>query len=86
MNEYSGQSIFPEEVISVDSNDIPQLVGQFHLKNVSMAVAICCKIGFSLNRILPLLKSLKSPEGRFELINIGQLLKVIVDFAHLQMD
>ena len=82
MESYSGLSIFPDDVILLDYNDIPNLKGECHRKNVSMAVAICCKLGLPLIDILPILPNIQPPQGRFEGIQMNQPYQVIVDFAH----
>lgn len=82
METYPGMAIYSDDVILLDPEDIPNLKGECHRKNISMAVAICCKLGLPLIDILPLLPKILPPQGRFETIQMNQPQHVIVDFAH----
>ena len=82
MKNYPGKSIYSKDIQLISAEDIAQFSGQFHLENISGAIEICKQLGCSESVLLPLLSTLKAPEGRFELINFGQPYKVIIDFAH----
>ena len=82
MMDYPGLAIFADDVSQLSTEDIPQLKGSFHTKNVSAAVAICQSLGLSMERISQCLGYLKSPDGRFQSIHLGQPFDVVVDFAH----
>ena len=78
-----GLAIFSDDVPQVTADDIPQLKGSFHIKNVSSALAICKHLAsdkpFDISTAL---RQLLSPQGRFQSIRLGQSFDVIVDFAH----
>jgi UDP-N-acetylmuramoyl-L-alanyl-D-glutamate--2,6-diaminopimelate ligase len=82
MSHYSGISIFSEQVPQVNAADIPQLQGQFHVQNVSLALAVCLKLGGDERELRLMLPHLVAPNGRFESVSAGQPFRVIVDFAH----
>ena len=82
MMDYPGLAIFADDVSQLSTEDIPQLKGSFHTKNVSAAVAICQSLGLSMERISQCLGYLKSPDGQFQSIHLGQPFDVVVDFAH----
>ena len=82
METYPGSSVFPDDIVEITEKDVPQLIGEFHLKNVGMAVKVCQLLMISTHQIMPSLKLLTAPDGRFELIDYGQGFNVIVDFAH----
>jgi UDP-N-acetylmuramoyl-L-alanyl-D-glutamate--2,6-diaminopimelate ligase len=82
MEDYSGISIYPEDVSCIDAQYLPQFVGTFHLKNVSSALFICQALGYTFDTLVPMLATLTAPEGRFETICMGQNFSVVVDFAH----
>ncbi|RAP24014.1 hypothetical protein DID73_01765, partial [Candidatus Marinamargulisbacteria bacterium SCGC AG-343-K17] len=82
MNDYPGHSIYTDDVPLIDANDISQLSGSFHVKNVSSALAICKWIGEDVHRLSDMLPRLMAPKGRFETVNAGQPFTVIIDFAH----
>ncbi|MEK9728125.1 MAG: UDP-N-acetylmuramoyl-L-alanyl-D-glutamate--2,6-diaminopimelate ligase [Candidatus Margulisiibacteriota bacterium] len=82
MQDYNGQSVFSDDLSLIDSREVPHLPGQFHLKNITSALAICQGLGLDRSMLMPHLKSLTPPKGRFESIALGQPFRVIIDFAH----
>ncbi len=82
MNDYPGQAVFSDQCPLINSDDIQQLKGSFHIKNVSAALEICAKLGEDSDSLKQLLPQLVAPKGRFETVNAGQPFTVIIDFAH----
>ncbi len=59
------------------------LIGKIQIKNILMALIAAEKSGLNLDKILRVIPSLKSVEGRFEKIGtIKNKAKVILDYAH----
>ena len=59
------------------------LIGKIQIKNILMALIAAEKSGLNLDKILRVIPSLKSVEGRFEKIGtIKNKSKVILDYAH----
>ncbi len=59
------------------------LIGKVQIKNILMAIMAAEKSGLNLSKILRVIPSIKSVEGRFEKIGmIKNKSKVILDYAH----
>ena len=56
--------------------------GRFNVYNSLAAVLVCKKVGLTNKQITTGIKSLKSVEGRMNIIDEGQPFTVIVDYAH----
>jgi UDP-N-acetylmuramoyl-L-alanyl-D-glutamate--2,6-diaminopimelate ligase len=81
--KYTGQGInailnTPEGEFSVNT----QLVGEFNLSNILAVISSLYLNGYSLEKIIKKLPSLKSVPGRMELIANTLSLQVVIDFAH----
>lgn len=57
------------------------LPGEFNVYNASAAACVGLALGLNADKIKSGLKSLKSVPGRMEMIDAGQLFKVVVDYA-----
>jgi UDP-N-acetylmuramoyl-L-alanyl-D-glutamate--2,6-diaminopimelate ligase len=82
MNEGNAHKIFPEEYEKEVITSMPDIPGEFNLKNLKSTQSILKKIGLNQNQIAQALPSLTPPPGRFEFIRLGQPYWVIVDYAH----
>lgn len=58
------------------------LVGDFNLDNLLMAVAICVASGIDPIDIAAITPSLTGAEGRLEKVDLGQSFTALVDYAH----
>lgn len=82
MADSPGGAIYSDDIPLIEPDQIPQLMGSFHLKNVSTAIQICLRLGENQSELMKHLYKLVAPEGRFESLNVGQTFDVIIDFAH----
>lgn len=73
-------------VFEIDSESLEtqtQLVGDFQVENVLVAIGSVMSVGFSLGDILKHLKTLHAPAGRLEPIHTaGSSIRAFVDYAH----
>jgi UDP-N-acetylmuramoyl-L-alanyl-D-glutamate--2,6-diaminopimelate ligase len=81
MIDYPGVAIYADEVPLLAEN-LPQLMGAFHKKNVATAMAICRILGINATTLKAVLPKLTAPAGRFQPVILGQPFHIIVDFAH----
>ncbi len=58
------------------------LLGIANVYNLLSSIATMKALGFGVDRILPLVHSLKPAEGRMEMVDEGQPFTVLVDYAH----
>lgn len=58
------------------------LVGEFNVYNAMAVATAGLYLGINFEVIVKTLEELKSPEGRFNVINFGNNKTVIIDFAH----
>lgn len=58
------------------------LIGAFNVSNLLLAMTTLLALGYSLNRLLETVSSLKGVSGRMETIKVGNKPTVIVDYAH----
>jgi UDP-N-acetylmuramoyl-L-alanyl-D-glutamate--2,6-diaminopimelate ligase len=82
MNEFSGVSIFPQEFNEFSHIKNNQVYGAFNQENLKAAYAILLYLGFDDSNCREALKQVICPEGRFEFIDIKNMFKVVVDYAH----
>lgn len=57
-------------------------IGKYNYSNLLAAVAICHRLGISIDSALSAIQSYKFPSGRMEFIKNNRNLNIIVDFAH----
>jgi UDP-N-acetylmuramoyl-L-alanyl-D-glutamate--2,6-diaminopimelate ligase len=60
------------------------LLGHHNVSNALCVIAICCGLGFPLDRVAEGIASLTIVRGRFERVDAGQDFHVIVDYAHTE--
>ena len=58
------------------------IIGRFNVSNAVVAAALCAEIGIDESLIAAGLSSLEQVPGRFELVEVGQPFRVVVDYAH----
>ncbi len=59
------------------------ILGNFQVSNIALAVAMLCSIGYGIGQILPYIPDLTSPPGRLERVsNKGWGASVFIDYAH----
>lgn len=68
--------------IGVFKNINLNLFGDYNAYNATAALLSTYALGFSLEKMIPLLSNLKAIDGRMHIVNCGQPFNVIVDFAH----
>lgn len=56
--------------------------GTYNVANVLSAIATALHLGYSMDDILCVLPNLQGPEGRFQVIQLPENQKVILDYAH----
>ncbi|MFC7321582.1 UDP-N-acetylmuramoyl-L-alanyl-D-glutamate--2,6-diaminopimelate ligase [Halobacillus campisalis] len=56
--------------------------GTYNISNVLSAIGAALHFGYSIKEIVEVLPQLKSPEGRFQVIQADNHPKVILDYAH----
>ena len=59
-----------------------ELLGDYNLDNLLLAVAIANSAGLSLDKIASTISKLQSVPGRLESVNAGQKFTALVDYAH----
>jgi UDP-N-acetylmuramoyl-L-alanyl-D-glutamate--2,6-diaminopimelate ligase len=59
-----------------------RLFGDYQAKNLATALGIILSLGFKIEDVLNILKDLKNPTGRLELIADYKKAKIFVDYAH----
>lgn len=82
MNEYSGESIFPDDFKCLDSIKNAYVLGGFNQENLKAALKILLSLGFSKEDSIKALTNVHPPEGRFESIPLSSHKYVFVDYAH----
>ena len=60
------------------------LLGHHNVSNALCVIAVCCGLGFPLDRVAEGIASLPIVRGRFERVDAGQDFHVIVDYAHTE--
>lgn len=58
------------------------IVGDYNVANLLAAIATCYQIGFSIEEILSVVTSIKSPEGRFQIVENEAPYQIVLDYAH----
>ncbi|UOQ91668.1 UDP-N-acetylmuramoyl-L-alanyl-D-glutamate--2,6-diaminopimelate ligase [Halobacillus shinanisalinarum] len=56
--------------------------GKYNVSNILAAMAACYQLGFSLKHILSVVTKVKSPEGRFQIVNNDAPFQIVLDYAH----
>lgn len=78
----ASQTQFTLVVLNQSYPIVTNFVSSFNISNLLATIAALHQSGFSIEQIIPLLKSLPQVEGRMEVIQEGQSFDVIVDYAH----
>ena len=78
----SENAINPEQFLDLTVPDNPNLIGEFNKENLQATKQILKRLDVSERKINSVLKQVKSPPGRFELIEGKQSFTVVVDYAH----
>ncbi len=59
------------------------IYGKYNVSNLLAAIASCHQLGFSLKEILSVIPKVKSPEGRFQIVdNHDASYQIVLDYAH----
>ncbi|MDQ0483904.1 UDP-N-acetylmuramoyl-L-alanyl-D-glutamate--2,6-diaminopimelate ligase [Guptibacillus hwajinpoensis] len=58
------------------------IVGDYNVANLLAAIATCYQVGFSFEDILAVIWTIKSPEGRFEIVDHEAPFQIVMDYAH----
>ncbi|WP_082235646.1 UDP-N-acetylmuramoyl-L-alanyl-D-glutamate--2,6-diaminopimelate ligase [Halobacillus massiliensis] len=58
------------------------LFGEYNVSNLLAAIATCHLIGFTIDDILSVIYKIKSPEGRYQIIQNHTSFTIIMDYAH----
>lgn len=59
------------------------ILGNFQVSNIALAVAMLCSIGYEIAHILPYIPNLTSPPGRLERVTSeGYGASIFIDYAH----
>ncbi|MFD2923390.1 UDP-N-acetylmuramoyl-L-alanyl-D-glutamate--2,6-diaminopimelate ligase [Halobacillus naozhouensis] len=56
--------------------------GAFNVANVLSAIAVALMRGYTMDEVAAVLPELQGPEGRFQIIEVPDRTKVILDYAH----
>ena len=78
----SGKSVIPEQFLRLNVPVNNNLIGEFNIENLKATKQILMELGYSEKQINSVLMNVKSPPGRFEIINGDQPFTVVVDYAH----
>ncbi|SNZ15818.1 UDP-N-acetylmuramoylalanyl-D-glutamate--2,6-diaminopimelate ligase [Terribacillus aidingensis] len=57
------------------------IFGQYNVANLLSAICTAIQLGYGMGAIVEVLKTIESPEGRFEVLEFGGR-KIILDYAH----
>ncbi len=74
-------------IISVKYKDQTEIIkiplaGEFQLENALAAISACLSLGYNLKKIAQALPQIAPVPGRFQTVENGKGIKVIVDYAH----
>ncbi|MBN8208990.1 UDP-N-acetylmuramoyl-L-alanyl-D-glutamate--2,6-diaminopimelate ligase [Bacillus sp. NTK071] len=58
------------------------IVGEYNVSNLLAAIATCYQMGYALSDILAVVWTIKSPEGRFEIVDHEAPFQIVMDYAH----
>ncbi|MFD2923324.1 UDP-N-acetylmuramoyl-L-alanyl-D-glutamate--2,6-diaminopimelate ligase [Halobacillus naozhouensis] len=58
------------------------IYGKYNVSNLLAAVASCYQLGFSLKEVLSVISKVKSPEGRFQIVDNHAPYQIVLDYAH----
>lgn len=78
----SGITIYPRDYKKITIDFPIKLLGEFNKHNCQASFSIALAIGIDKKIIKNTLKKATPPVGRFQMVNIGDPYKVIVDYAH----
>lgn len=56
--------------------------GSYNVSNLLAAIAACHQLGFSVESILAVIKEIRKPEGRFQLVEKSVPYQILLDYAH----
>ena len=77
-----GVSIGPSDFSEIKIPENSNLLGEFNKQNLQATKAILLELGYSEKKANKVLSEVKSPPGRFEIIEGTQPFTVVVDYAH----
>lgn len=58
------------------------IYGEYNVSNLLAAIAACIQMGYSIHQILSVLSKLKSPEGRYQIVENKAPFQIVLDYAH----
>lgn len=76
----SDYTINSDNIVNNNKYDIP-LLGKFNKYNVLASISLMYELGYKYEQLYPLVKDLKEPSGRMEVIEYNTN-KIIIDYAH----
>ena len=69
---------YKDNIYSIKTN----LTGLFNVYNISLAICCALCLGFNIEKIIEIVKCLKSVDGRFDVVFKNENLNIIIDYAH----
>ena len=59
-----------------------KLTGNFNVQNLVLGIAVLCKLGFDLEKVITKVKYIKNLAGRFDIVYNSKDFSIIIDYAH----
>ena len=69
---------FGKKIFHIKSN----LTGKFNVYNITLSLAVLSALGFNIKNCVANICKIKKLDGRFDIVENGQNLSIIIDYAH----